>query len=122
MAHPPVHLDNPQPAHFDLITDVTGYEGKSIGTLFASFSLDILQKTLESLTRPGQVQRIRDGRGADVLATTFHLWRDGAHAIFLSRDGPARIETVRESRGERPWSRLSPRKRQYLRIRPTRRP
>ena len=60
---PPVHLDNPDLAHFDLVAPITDYDGELIGTLFASFSLDILQITLESLTRPGQIQRIRDGNG-----------------------------------------------------------
>lgn len=60
---PPVHLDNPRLAHFDLTAEVHGYDGEIIGTVFASFSLEILQNTIESLTRPGQVQRIRDGRG-----------------------------------------------------------
>jgi hypothetical protein len=60
---PPVHLDNPQLAHFDLVAPVMDYDGEVIGTLFASFSLDILHITLGSLTRQGQVQRIRDGQG-----------------------------------------------------------
>lgn len=60
---PPVHLDNPNLAHFDLMAPVSDYDGEIIGTLFASFSLDILHITLGSLTRPGQIQRIRDGRG-----------------------------------------------------------
>ena len=55
------------------------------------------------------------------LVSTFHLWRDGAHAIRFG-DGDPVIETVREKRGDRPWSRLPPRKRQYLRTSPTSRP
>ena len=56
-----------------------------------------------------------------VLLSTFHLWRDGAHAIRFDGAAPI-VETVREARGDRPWSRLSPRKRQYLRTSPTNRP
>ena len=56
-----------------------------------------------------------------VLLSTFHLWRDGAHAVNFAADGPA-VGTVRETRGDRPWSRISPRKRQYLRTSPTSRP
>lgn len=63
VGRPPVHLDNPNLAHFDLVATVTDYDGEPIGTLFASFSLDILHITLASLTRPGQIQRIRDGEG-----------------------------------------------------------
>ena len=56
-----------------------------------------------------------------VLISTFHLWRDGAHAVTFSESG-ARVRTAREIRGDRPWSRLSPQKRQYLRTSPTRQP
>lgn len=60
-------------------------------------------------------------RGGDVVLSTFHVWRDGAHALRFTDDGPV-IETSRAARGDRPWSRLSPQKRQYLRTSPTRRP
>lgn len=60
-------------------------------------------------------------RGGNVVVSTFHIWRDGAHAIRFTDDGPV-VETARETRGDRPWSRLSDRKRQYLRTRPTSRP
>ncbi len=60
---PPVHLDNPRLAHFDLTAEVVGYDGQPIGLLFASFSLGILQNTMESLAHRGQLQRIRDGKG-----------------------------------------------------------
>ncbi|MGB0630393.1 MAG: ComEC/Rec2 family competence protein [Alphaproteobacteria bacterium] len=60
-------------------------------------------------------------RGSSVLVSKFHLWRDGAHAIRFTGGGPI-VETVREERGDRPWSRVSPRKTQYLRTSPTNRP
>ena len=63
VGRPPVHLDNPALAHFDLVAPITDYDGEIIGTLFASFSLDILHLTLASLTREEQIQRIRDGQG-----------------------------------------------------------
>ncbi len=56
-----------------------------------------------------------------VLFSTFNLWRDGGHAIRVDRAG-FEIESVRERRGDRPWSRLPERKRQYLRTSPTSRP
>ena len=34
----------------------------------------------------------------------FDLWRNGAHAIWLEADG-ARVRTVAEARGDRPWAR-----------------
>ena len=59
--------------------------------------------------------------GGSVAVSTFHVWRDGAHAIRFTPDG-AVVDSAREVRGDRPWSRLPDRKRQYLRTRPTRRP
>jgi competence protein ComEC len=60
----------------------------------------------------------RDGA---VILSTFHIWRDGAHAIRFTENGPV-IETSRAARGDRPWSRIPDRKRQYLRTSPTSRP
>ncbi len=39
---------------------------------------------------------------AQAVVDKFSLWRDGGHAVWLERDG-VRIESVRESRGARPW-------------------
>lgn len=50
---------------------------------------------------------------AKVVVSTFHIWRDGAHAIRFTEQGP-QVETSREQRGDRPWSRLSAKRRQYL--------
>jgi competence protein ComEC len=60
-------------------------------------------------------------RSGDVAFSTFHIWRDGAHAVRFTDDGPV-VETSRATRGDRPWSRLSAQKRQYLRTSPTKRP
>ncbi|MBM3518327.1 MAG: ComEC/Rec2 family competence protein, partial [Alphaproteobacteria bacterium] len=35
----------------------------------------------------------------------FDLWREGAHAFWISATGPVRVETVRAARGARPWVR-----------------
>lgn len=51
--------------------------------------------------------------GSKVLLSTFHIWRDGAHAIRFTPEG-AVVETARERRGDRPWSRVSDKRRQYL--------
>ena len=56
-----------------------------------------------------------------VVLNTFRLWRDGAHSVRFTMDG-AVLETSRERRGDRPWSRLSEKRRQYLRTSPTSRP
>ena len=63
IAEPPVHLENPRLAHFDLVQSVTGDDGHQVGLVFASFTLDILSNSLESLVRPGQRIGIRDGQG-----------------------------------------------------------
>jgi competence protein ComEC len=48
--------------------------------------------------------------GPQLVIDRFALWRDGAHAIWL--DGrTARVESVREARGERPWVAPVPRRR-----------
>ena len=49
------------------------------------------------------VRRTRCARPV-VLIDRFDLWREGAHAIYLARDGP-RVDTVRAHRGDRPWVR-----------------
>lgn len=48
-----------------------------------------------------------------VVLSTFHIWRDGAHAIRFTEDGVV-VETSRARRGDRPWSRISEKRRQYL--------
>lgn len=50
---------------------------------------------------------------ARVVLSTFHIWRDGAHAIRFTQRGP-QVETSRERRGDRPWSRISEKRQQYL--------
>ena len=40
---------------------------------------------------------------AQVVIDRFALWRGGGHAVWLAENGRARVETVREARGERPW-------------------
>lgn len=42
-------------------------------------------------------------RGAAVVVDRFDLWRRGAHALWLTENG-ARIETVAEWQGDRPWA------------------
>ncbi|WP_200341463.1 ComEC/Rec2 family competence protein [Rhodovibrio sodomensis] len=49
------------------------------------------------------VRRTRCARPA-VVIDRFDLWRDGAHTIYLARDGP-RVDSVRAHRGRRPWVR-----------------
>ena len=39
---------------------------------------------------------------ADAVVDRLDVWRRGAHAIWLTDDGP-RIESVADGRGDRPW-------------------
>ena len=41
--------------------------------------------------------------GPALVVDRFDLWRNGAHAIWLTPQGP-RADTVRDDQGERPWS------------------
>ncbi len=41
--------------------------------------------------------------GPETVVDRFDLWRGGGHAIWLDEDG-ARVESVAEVRGERPWT------------------
>ena len=43
-------------------------------------------------------------RGAEVVVDGYVLWRDGAHAVRFTEDGPV-VDTVRAHRCDRPWSR-----------------
>ena len=99
---PPVHLDNPDLAHFDLLAPVRDYDGEVIGTLFASFSLDILHITLGSLTREGQVQRIRDGQGR-LLSQVGRLAPDGR--VLEHREPIPGTDWILETRGRPPQGR-----------------
>lgn len=47
---------------------------------------------------------LRDAcRSASVVVDRFDLWRRGAHALWLTADG-ARLQSVAEWQGDRPWS------------------
>lgn len=43
-------------------------------------------------------------RGAQVVVDGYGLWRDGAHSVRFTDDGPV-VDTVQAHRGDRPWSR-----------------
>ena len=42
-------------------------------------------------------------RHPDIIIDKFDLWREGTHALYLSKAGKTRIETVNAVRGSRPW-------------------
>ena len=45
---------------------------------------------------------VRRRCGAQLVIDRFALWRDGGHAVWLDPAG-VRVDSVRASRGERPW-------------------
>ncbi|MBM3536558.1 MAG: ComEC/Rec2 family competence protein [Alphaproteobacteria bacterium] len=45
----------------------------------------------------------RNCPSAQVVIDRFALWREGGHAVWLEDNGRVRVETVRASRGQRPW-------------------
>ncbi len=50
-------------------------------------------------------RRLRETCNAVLIIDRFDVAREGAHAIYLDEDGNIdRVETVRDWRGERPWS------------------
>ncbi|MGP1253037.1 MAG: ComEC/Rec2 family competence protein [Kiloniellales bacterium] len=56
---------------------------------------------------PGGCRRLQDDPPR--MIDRFDLWREGGHAVTLGEDGDLRIETVRQSRGTRPWTGDGPR-------------
>jgi competence protein ComEC len=50
----------------------------------------------------------RGCRGPLAVIDKWSLWRDGAHAVWLSPEG-VRVESVRQVAGDRPWVRQRPR-------------
>ncbi|MCW8853755.1 MAG: GGDEF domain-containing protein [Gammaproteobacteria bacterium] len=62
ISQPPVHNDVPRLAHFDIIQPVS-VNGETIGLLFMSFSLDVLQHRAEQLVAEGQYLLIEDVQG-----------------------------------------------------------
>ena len=70
-----------------------------------------LARRLEALDEDCQVASIvvsavpvkRRCRSASMVIDRFTLWREGGHAIWLD-DGAMRVETVRQWRGDRPWT------------------
>ncbi len=52
--------------------------------------------------------------GSAIVIDRFDVWREGAHAITIEADGALSIETVRDRRGDRPWTPARPRSRKNL--------
>lgn len=60
---PPVHLAPPGLEHFDLVTRITTDEGTTLGALFVSFRLGVLQQLLDDIAAPGKRFVLRDANG-----------------------------------------------------------
>jgi diguanylate cyclase (GGDEF)-like protein len=64
-----VHRDRPGFEHADLLTEVRGAEGESLGKLFVSVRMAQLQRILDELTRPGDATRLLDAAGKTVISS-----------------------------------------------------
>lgn len=58
-----LHDDVPQFAHFDVVSPIVDDSGSRIGVVFASFSINVLQTTLEKLSDPGSNVVLSDHHG-----------------------------------------------------------
>ena len=67
LMEPLVHRDNPQLAHFDLLEPITDGLGQPLGLMFASFSLNSLQATLEKIVRQDQALLLQDSQGEVIV-------------------------------------------------------
>jgi diguanylate cyclase (GGDEF)-like protein len=65
----PVHDDNPELAHFDILQYVRNDEGKSVGVLLMSFRLSVLQEVLNRYVEEGLQYRLKNADGK-LLADT----------------------------------------------------
>ena len=76
-------------------------EGRLVAIVFEADALTEDCRTADLVV--SAVPAHRACRGGPTVIDRFDLWRQGAHAIWLGRDGSVRIETVRGVQGERPW-------------------
>ncbi|MCG6976635.1 MAG: sensor domain-containing diguanylate cyclase [Acidiferrobacterales bacterium] len=60
LLEPPVHRSIPRYAHFDLITDIRGPDGKLNGMLFASISIEAIQSALDKIVQKGESIELLD--------------------------------------------------------------
>lgn len=64
-----VHRDQPGLEHVDLLRDVRGAGGETLGKLFVSVRLAQLQRILDDSTRPGDASRLLDAEGQVMVAS-----------------------------------------------------
>lgn len=64
-----VHRDRPGFEHADLLTEVRGPGGETLGKLFVSVRLEQLQRILDDSTSPGDATRLLDGAGQTMVSS-----------------------------------------------------
>ncbi|MBU4498662.1 MAG: GGDEF domain-containing protein [Gammaproteobacteria bacterium] len=64
-----VHRDRPGFEHADLLTEVRGPGGETLGKLFVSVRLEQLQRILDDSTSPGDATRLLDGAGRTMVSS-----------------------------------------------------
>ena len=91
IGQPAVHDDVPSLAHFDIIQPVK-YQDQTVGLLFMSFSLNILQRRAEQLVDEGQYLLIEDNTGKKL-----------AHVGQLSEVDDIHVDHIRIKIPETDW-------------------
>lgn len=66
IGRPPVHFDNPSLAHFDIMRRVV-HEGETIGVVFASFGLNVIQRRIAHLLGEGEYILVEDAAGTKIV-------------------------------------------------------
>ncbi len=66
VSQPPIHREAPALSHFDVVVPVTS-DGESLGLLFMSFSLNVLQRQVEQRVGAEQYLRIEDAGGNTIV-------------------------------------------------------
>ncbi|OGU21142.1 MAG: diguanylate cyclase [Hydrogenophilales bacterium RIFOXYD1_FULL_62_11] len=64
-----VHRDQPGLEHADLLTEVRGTGGETLGKLFVSIRLEQLQRILDDSTGPGDSTRLLDAEGETLVSS-----------------------------------------------------
>lgn len=82
VSQPPIHQDSPELRHFDVVVPVKS-GSESLGLLFMSFSLDVVQNRVEQRLGPEQFLMIEDAAGITI-----------AEIGEKSKDGPGKKDPL----------------------------
>lgn len=96
--------------HCDALGCAWREEGKPLIAFSASVAALIEDCGMADIVvaKIGVPRRLRRQCRAGTLIDRFDLWRDGAIALYLEKDGSVRVARAREFRGARPWVQRRP--------------